>query len=489
MLSDRQRPPPPTAETLKPYVPRLLDRLAEGDARRAAPGGRRVARLRRHLRASPRSPSGWHARGRSAPELMRDTLDGVFTALLDEAYDWGAGLLKWGGDALLLLFDGPGHAAARRARVLGDAADDRAGRAAPGPWRHGTLRMSIGITTGRLDFFIAGQRAPRTSRSPARRHRDGHDRGDRRCRRDRHQPRACRPARPVVRRTVQGGALLLVRSTGYRAANARRTSAPSTGSTSPRVSRSQRARTSCSSGASPSIERSPRRSSTSWTPTSCSSVSGPRRSPTALDERISVDPGGGARFEVPFYETDVGKSSVKALLTAGAPSSTGHDEERMLRALREIMDRPGRDPDAHRRQHRQGVHGRLRAAVSSRLPRLRRRHQHRGTRDEPRPTPGRSSSTAIVLERSRTTFATTPIEPFRAKGKANLVHASIVGPITGMRGGRRAETPLIGRDAELGALLEVVRDVRNGQRLDRRDQRRAGPWPVASRRGADRPER
>ena len=47
---------------------------------------------------------------------MRDTLDGVFTALLDEAYDWGAGLLKWGGDALLLLFDGPGHAA-RAARA------------------------------------------------------------------------------------------------------------------------------------------------------------------------------------------------------------------------------------------------------------------------------------------------------------------------------------------------------------------------------------
>ena len=42
---------------------------------------------------------------------MRDTLDGVFNALLDEAYDWGAGLLKWGGDALLLLFDGPGHEA------------------------------------------------------------------------------------------------------------------------------------------------------------------------------------------------------------------------------------------------------------------------------------------------------------------------------------------------------------------------------------------
>ena len=48
-------------------------------------------------------------KGKIGAELMRDTLDGVFRALLDEAYDWGAGLLKWGGDALLLLFDGPEH--------------------------------------------------------------------------------------------------------------------------------------------------------------------------------------------------------------------------------------------------------------------------------------------------------------------------------------------------------------------------------------------
>ena len=36
-------------------------------------------------------------RGSIGSEVMRDTLDGVFRALLDEAYDWGAGLLKWGG--------------------------------------------------------------------------------------------------------------------------------------------------------------------------------------------------------------------------------------------------------------------------------------------------------------------------------------------------------------------------------------------------------
>ncbi len=58
-------------------------------------------------------------------------------------------------------------------------------------------------------------------------------------------------------------------------------------------------------------------------------------------ERLCAIQEAALKYEVPFYETDVGKGSVKALLTAGAPSSTGHDEERMLRALREIMDRPG----------------------------------------------------------------------------------------------------------------------------------------------------
>ena len=68
---------------------------------------------------------------------------------------------------------------------------------------------------------------------------------------------------------------------------------------------------------------------------------GPEAFAAALDERICAIQEAALRYEVPFYETDVGKGSVKALLTAGAPSSTGHDEERMLRALREIMDRPG----------------------------------------------------------------------------------------------------------------------------------------------------
>ena len=98
-----------------------------------------------------------------------------------------------------------------------------------------------------------------------------------------------------------------------------------------------------------------------------------------------------------------------------------------------------------------------------------------------RAEPGQILSTESVLDRSRTTFSTTPIEPFRAKGKAEEVTASIVGPITGRRGERHGETPLVGRDAELATLHAALDELRSGTRIGRRDQRRRRNRKVAPR--------
>jgi class 3 adenylate cyclase len=49
-------------------------------------------------------------RGKAGAEEMADLLNATFEQLLTAAYDYGANLLKWGGDAVLLLFDGAGHA-------------------------------------------------------------------------------------------------------------------------------------------------------------------------------------------------------------------------------------------------------------------------------------------------------------------------------------------------------------------------------------------
>ena len=103
---------------------------------------------------------------------------------------------------------------------------------------------------------------------------------------------------------------------------------------------------------------------------------GPAEFAQALEQRISSIQEAALRYEVPFNLTDISKGSVKTLLTAGAPSSTGHDEEQMLRALREVMDEPGVVP------MRVGVNtgrvftGDFGPPLPPRLQRVRRRDQH-----------------------------------------------------------------------------------------------------------------
>ena len=133
--------------------------------------------------------------------------------------------------------------------------------------------------------------------------------------------------------------------------------------------------------------------------------------------------------------------------------------------------------DAHRGQHRQGLHGRLRPALSPRVPRLRRRDQHRGPGHE-QGRAGQILSTEIVLERSRTIFETTPIAPFAAKGKAEPVKASIVGPAVGVKdshhGGRGAAGPG-------GGVRDHPRRHREGARPARAGSSRSRAAPAPAR--------
>jgi predicted ATPase/class 3 adenylate cyclase len=188
---------------------------------------------------------------------------------------------------------------------------------------------------------------------------------------------------------------------------------------------------------------------------------GPQRLGEGLDARIRQIEEAALQFEVPFYESDVGKSSIKALLTAGAPSSTGHDEERMLRTLRTVMEQPGVVP------MRIGVNtGKVFTGDFG--PPYRRAYRVFGdaintaARVMAKAEAGQILSTEIVLNRSKTVFDATPIPPFAAKGKAEPVRASIVGPVIGTREDDRAALPLTGRDAELRTMLDAVDSTRSG---------------------------
>ena len=97
-------------------------------------------------------------RGKIGAEEMADLINDTFAPLLAAAYGYGAGLIKWGGDAALLLFQGAGHvargsrAAYEMQRVMRETGSRRTSR---GPLR---LRMSVGVHSGLCDFFLLGHR-------------------------------------------------------------------------------------------------------------------------------------------------------------------------------------------------------------------------------------------------------------------------------------------------------------------------------------------
>ena len=84
---------------------------------------------------------------------------------------------------------------------------------------------------------------------------------------------------------------------------------------------------------------------------------------------------------VTWLESDIDVDGGKLYLTAGAPSSTGADEERMLRALRAILDSRLRTDASGGRPPRPGVRRRHRR---ERSPLLCRHGRHRQSRRAPR---------------------------------------------------------------------------------------------------------
>ena len=163
-----------------------------------------------------------------------------------------------------------------------------------------------------------------------------------------------------------------------------------------------------------------------------------------------------------FLSTDADDDGGKLILTAGAPTITGNDEERMLLALRKIADVERAIPI------RIGVN---RGAVFAGDigPWYRRTYTVMGdavnlaARLMAKATPGQIFATVEVLEASGTRFATNELEPFMVKGKAKPVQAWAVGEVLGSRTrDASVQLPLIGRDQELAELRAALVDAEAG---------------------------
>ena len=140
------------------YVPRLLPGWAatsDGLAHRELDASLVMFDISGFTRLTERLSQ----QGRAGAEELSDVLHAVFTPLVDIAEVEGADLLKWGGDAVLLLLEGFGHPlrAARAARgmhrVLG-----RVGHLRTSVGRV-VLRASSGIHSGTVHLVLAGDPA------------------------------------------------------------------------------------------------------------------------------------------------------------------------------------------------------------------------------------------------------------------------------------------------------------------------------------------
>jgi class 3 adenylate cyclase/tetratricopeptide (TPR) repeat protein len=94
--------------------------------------------------------------GKIGAEELTDVIDSTFANLLEVAYECGGGLLKFGGDALLLLFSGPDHGPrAARAAFEMRTMLRKIGRVSTAAGSV-TLKMHVGIHTDRFQFFLVG---------------------------------------------------------------------------------------------------------------------------------------------------------------------------------------------------------------------------------------------------------------------------------------------------------------------------------------------
>jgi class 3 adenylate cyclase/tetratricopeptide (TPR) repeat protein len=452
----------PPRGLLDPYVPRaLLRHLAETpDSRVQAVDGTLVfADVSGFTRLSERLAR----RGREGAEELVETIGACFSSLLAVAYDNGGGLLKFGGDALLLKFEGDDHVA--RAARSGVGMRRRLRDAGPLQTSAGkvTLRMSQGVHSGEILMFLVGSShrelliaGPTTSVVVAME--KAADAGEIVMSAD----TARRLDQVCVGRPKGPGRLLASAPVGADWAPREQRFAPGEDAVASCLPVALREYLAC--GPQPPEHRS---ASTAFLRASgvddVIARDGIDAAADALHELVADVQAAADAQQICFLASDIGVNEVRILLTAGAPRVIGDDEDRMLLAMRRVLEGDRRLP-VHIGVNRGNVfcgdvgpHYRRTYAVMGDATNL-------SARLMARAPAGELYTTARVLDRATTRFELRALEPFAVKGKARPVEAWSVGPAVGGRARERVAEhfPLVGREREVAALDEAIAAARRG---------------------------
>lgn len=440
------------APDLTSYIPRLIaewERAAPEAAVRLIDGTLVLVDVSGFTAMSERLAR----KGKVGAEEVTEVMNTSFTRLLASAYDEGGYLLKFGGDALLLFFSGDAHA------LRGCRAAFRMRQELRQVGRFHTsagfvsLRMSVGVHSGEVAFFLAGG-----------------------------SHRELIVAGPAVTKTVemenaaQAGEILISPATAAalspsafgdevrgghllrRMPDASTITHPDShaGETPahPEEYISVAVREHLESAGAESEHRQVTVAFLHFDGTDALiERDGAASVASALDALVRTVQDACAEHSICFLATDIDRDGGKIILAAGAPKSAGNDDERMLRALRAIVDHPGA------LCLRIGVN-RGHVFTGDVGPAFRRTYTVMGdavnlaARLMAKAQPSQILATSDVLDRSPTDFHLTPLESFMVKGKAAPVSAWAVGAIRGTRERRQTSGErLVGREQEMEILL------------------------------------
>ncbi len=395
--------------------------------------------------------------GKVGAEEVADAINTCFEQLLDVAYRCGGNLLKFGGDALLLLFSGEDHATRAAHAAVGMRARLRdAGRLDTSAGRV-VLRISIGVHRGTFHLFMAGGThrelivaGPAATSTVA-------AEGTATAGEIVMSPMTAAALTERSRGPARGEAYLLRSPPG---------SAPTLPITPPQLDGVDLARHVPTAIRKHLLEggREPehRTATVAFLHFDGTDAIVEKHGPGDLAERLHTVVRrvqvAAEENDVSFLGTDIDHDGGKIILVSGVPRRAGEDEQRMLITLRQII------AEELPLELRIGVNTGPVFAGDVGTP-FRRTFTVMGdtvnlaARLMAKASPGQVLATGEVLDRSSVRFDTTPLPPFMVKGKRRPVTAYAVGAAHRARDHRVDRLPLAGVADELRALeadLEAV---------------------------------
>lgn len=395
--------------------------------------------------------------GHVGSEELVGVLNRVFGAMLREVYRRGGSLIKFGGDALFLMFAGDDHAVHAASAAVGMRRSLRESSRIPTSVGRLHLRMSIGLESGPVHMFRVGRihhemlvvgptaTAVSTMESTA----DASE----------------IVIGPATRRLLPAGSADRPKGDGFLLTWRTERIPPSgiidRGLTHPpaiRMGVPVELRELLASG---EIENEHRTGNIAFVEfrgvDARLADDGPEVVAELIDEFVCAAAEEALEEGVTFLATDLGKDGGKVLLSTGAPFTKEDDEGRMLRACRGILERNTelRCRIGVNRGHvftgEVGTPFRSTYVVMGDTTNLAARMMSAASTGEIYAAPE-------IVARARTLFETTVVPPFSAKGKSEPVRALSVGRELGPRTDETSgDIALVGRDDELRILIDTVR--------------------------------